>query len=96
MKGDMKSLLVAMFLGLMQQAATAQSPASSVVPALLTAAAPSSQTAEDLAAVRATISQLEQMKAVNNDILSKQKAALERLDEMQEAAEQTKAFSKRG
>jgi hypothetical protein len=96
MKGDMKSLLVAMFLGLMQQAATAQSPAPSVVSALSTAAAPSSQTAEDLAAVRATISQLEQMKAVNDDILSKQKAALERLDEMQEAAEQMKAFSKRG
>jgi len=36
------------------------------------------------------------MKAANEQILSKQKAVLERLDEMDQAADQLKAFAQRG
>jgi hypothetical protein len=36
------------------------------------------------------------MKAANDEILSKQKAALERLEEMQQAAGELKIFAARG
>jgi hypothetical protein len=39
---------------------------------------------------------LQQMKVANEDILKKQEATLQRLDEIQKAAEQLKVFSKRG
>ena len=39
---------------------------------------------------------LEQVKAANDEVLAKQKAALERLDELQEAADQLRIFAKRG
>ena len=39
---------------------------------------------------------LQQMKSTNEETLKKQKAVLEQLDELQKAAEQMKAFSKRG
>ena len=39
---------------------------------------------------------LQQMKSTNDESLKKQRALLEQLDELQKAAEQMKAFSKRG
>jgi hypothetical protein len=39
---------------------------------------------------------LEQIKAANDEVLAKQKAALERLDELQDAADQLRIFVKRG
>jgi len=39
---------------------------------------------------------LEQIKAANAETLAKQKAALEKLDELQDAADQLRIFSKRG
>lgn len=39
---------------------------------------------------------LQQMKSTNEETLKKQRAVLEQLDELQKAAEQMKAFSKRG
>ena len=39
---------------------------------------------------------LQQMKSTNEETLKKQGAVLEQLDELQKAAEQMKAFSKRG
>lgn len=39
---------------------------------------------------------LQQMKAANEEILKKQQDTLQRLDELQKAAEQLKVFSKRG
>jgi hypothetical protein len=50
----------------------------------------------DLHSAEGAIKLLEQIKAANSEILAKQKAALERLDELQEAAEQLKIFAKRG
>ena len=69
-------------------AATAATPASQ--PA---AHSPATATA---GSVDETIKLLEQMKAANQDILKRQQAALQQLEELQKAAEQLKIFSKRG
>lgn len=42
------------------------------------------------------VKMLQQMKAANEDLLKRQEATLQRLDEIQKAAEQLKIFSKRG
>jgi hypothetical protein len=42
------------------------------------------------------IKQLEQIKAANDEVLAKQKTALEKLDELQDAADQLRIFAKRG
>jgi hypothetical protein len=79
-------------------AARAQSPApiivqaASAVPA--TSTSPASVTA--VSSVPDAIKLLEQVKAANDEVLTKQKAALERLDELQEAADQLRIFAKRG
>jgi len=80
-------------------AARAQSPNPIVVQAALPVAATSAipaPTAQDADPVQAAIKLLEQMKATNAETLKKQEAALQQLDEMQQAAEQLKIFTKRG
>jgi hypothetical protein len=95
----MKILLIGLFLSLAAQVVEAQSPtpilvqAASTVPAASKLSMPAVQ---DSHSIEAAITLLEQMKAANGEILSKQKAALERLEEMQQAAEQLKAFVARG
>ena len=93
------SMLTAMSLAI----ASAQSPVPVVVPASTPAAVtnpgatvnrvPSTQDSE---AVQSAIKMLEQIKAANEDVLRKQEATLQQLDEIQKAAEQLKIFSKRG
>jgi hypothetical protein len=46
--------------------------------------------------VETAINVLEQMKAKNEETLKKQGAALQQLDELQQAADQVKIFGKRG
>jgi len=83
--------------------AKAQSPTPIIVqaanaPATATASTSSKATtaAADAQSILATIKLLEQIKAANDEVLAKQKAALERLNEMQEAADQLQIFAKRG
>jgi TolA-binding protein len=81
--------------------AKSQSPAPIIVqPANSTAvASTTSKTAtvqNDLQSIAAAIKLLEQLKSANDEILAKQKGALERLDELQEAADQLQIFAKRG
>ena len=77
----------------------AQTPAPIVVQAatatnsVAPAAPPAVQASEPDAA---TVTLLQQMKATNDDILKKQEATLQYLDELQKAADQLKVFSKRG
>ena len=95
----MKRLLIVICLALVTQATKAQSPepvtiqAASAAP---TATTPPAQVLQDSPAAGAAIKLLEQMKAANTEILLKQKATLERLDEAQQAAEQLKIFAARG
>ena len=80
-------------------AVKAQSPAPIVVQAASANPAASKMSAPAVAAVSSVpdaIKALEQVKAGNDEVLAKQKAALERLDELQEAADQLRIFAKRG
>jgi hypothetical protein len=67
-------------------------PAASAAPATtVTTSAPS-----EPSSLSGTIKLLQEMKATNAETLKKQEALLQQLDDLQKAAEQMKAFSKRG
>jgi len=94
-------LISLLFLGV----ASAQSPAPIIVQAAnatntaTTATSTSSKPAAsgtDAHSIPDAIKQLEQIKAANDEVLAKQKAALEKLDELQDAADQLRIFAKRG
>jgi CMP-N-acetylneuraminic acid synthetase len=94
-------LSIAAILAFASAAAHAQSPQPIVVQAVSQAAAtatprPAAPATQESPSIQAAIKTLEQIKAANQEILSKQKAALERLDEIQQAAEQLKILAKRG
>jgi hypothetical protein len=87
-----------LFMLLALTAAKAQSPAPIIVQAAspATAASTTSAAAPAVSSIPDAIKLLEQMKAANDEVLAKQKAALERLDELQQAADELRIFSKRG
>ena len=92
-------LIVTLPLAFSSVALRAQSPPPIVVQAATSApvTAPTPiPVARDLEANQATLRMLQQIKAANEDILKRQEATLQRLDEIQKAAEQLKVFSKRG
>jgi hypothetical protein len=77
----------------------AQSPTPIVVQAATTAAVTSTTAtppAGNVEADQAAIKLLQEMKAGNEEVLKKQEATLQRLDELQKAADQLKIFGKRG
>ncbi|HST31668.1 MAG TPA: hypothetical protein VLK27_12610 [Chthoniobacterales bacterium] len=80
---------------------SAQSSAPIIVQpanALAATTTPSRTTATvaDAQSISAAIQTLEKIKAANDEVLAKQKAALEKLDELKEAADQLQIFAKRG
>jgi len=80
-------------------AISAQSPTPIVVQAASAASATSTTSAPvtaDVHSISDAIKRLEQIKAANDGVVAKQKAALERLDELQDAADQLRIFAKRG
>ena len=79
----------------------AQSPTPIVVQAITLAPASTpvaarAPTAADPADIEVQARLLRQIKAANDELLKKQEATLQRLDDIQKAAEQLKVFSKRG
>lgn len=89
-----------LILALAFSAANAQSPTPIVVqaatanPVTSTSSIPVATT--DARSIQDAVALLEKIKAANDEVLAKQKAALERLDELQEAADQLRIFAKRG
>ena len=80
-------------------AAKAQSPSPIIVQAASPATAPATTSTSALQssdAVQAAIKMLQEMKTANEEMLKKQEATLQQLDEIQKAADQLKIFSKRG
>ena len=77
--------------------ATAQTPAPAVVvqpaPAAVAPVAPQNPVA---ASTTAALKALQDLKATNDELLKKQAATLQQLDELQKAVEQLKVYSKRG
>jgi len=89
--------LVAMALACLS--ALAQSPAPIVVQALAPGTAVTTAPAPIVASAATTelaLKTLLEMKAANEEILRKQAATLQRLEEMEKAAEQIKIYTKRG
>ncbi|MEP6809337.1 MAG: hypothetical protein ABI992_03775 [Chthoniobacterales bacterium] len=103
----MKIILLALISFLALNLASAQTPAPIVVtamPAAATASAPgnsaaalaTAQLAESTATLTIALRSLEAVKAANEELLKKQAATLQQLDELQKAADQLKIYSKRG
>jgi hypothetical protein len=77
---------------------SAQSPLPIVVPAATPATTEQSQvsTAVATTAMQTTLKVLQAMKAANDEILKQQAATLQKLDEMEKAAQEMRIYSKRG
>jgi hypothetical protein len=77
-------------------------PAQSPMPVIVPAATPAVTLAQAPAApensvsLQAALKLLQEMKAANEEMLRKQAATLELLDELEKAADQIKVFTKRG
>lgn len=77
----------------------AQTPAPVVVqpaPAPSPVSAPAAVPAAGEASTQAALKSLGELKAANDEILKKQAATLQQLDELAKAAEQIKIYTKRG
>ena len=71
-------------------------PAASPAPVTTTTTATVTASPSDSTSLASVIKLLQEMKATNAETLKKQEAVLQQLDELQKAAEQMKAFGKRG
>jgi uncharacterized membrane protein len=92
-----RTLLIFSFVAIAFGALRAQSPMVVVQAATPAPATTVTATPPPPPDSNATLIQLlQQMKSTNEETLKKQRALLEQLDELQKAAEQMKAFSKRG
>ena len=86
------TLAVLLFGSALAQTPVIVQPANQTVPAQTTKA----QAAPDDAEVLAAIKSLEEMKAANDEMLKKQQATLDALDQLQKDADQLRIFAKRG
>lgn len=77
---------------------TAQSPTPIVVQAMTPATANQSPVTAAVTTVstQTTLKVLQAVKAANDEILTQQKATLEKLDEMEKAANEIRIYTKRG
>jgi hypothetical protein len=95
----MRAFILSIFaLALFISVSSAQSPMPVVVPAMTPATTTQTPVA---AAVTTTSTQtalkaLQAMKAANDEILKQQAATLEKLDEMEKAAQEIRIYTKRG
>ena len=71
-------------------------PANAPVAAKSTTSTSSAAIAAEVQSTAAAIKLLEQLKSANDEVLAKQKAALEKLDQLKEESDQLQIFAKRG
>jgi hypothetical protein len=75
----------------------AQTPMPIIVPAMTPAAAQSpAAVAVTTAATQTTLKALQAIKAANEEILKQQSATLQKLDDIEKAANEIRVYSKRG
>jgi hypothetical protein len=92
----------ALFLSLIMAAlviftAAAQTPMPIIVPAMTPATAQSPVTAAvTTTSTQTTLKALQALKAANDEILKQQAATLEKLDEVEKAANEIRIYTKRG
>lgn len=97
----LKSSLVAVLLALGGYLVSAQTPAPIVVQAATTSPGNTTSTAPAHAVTQSPSLQeatklLEELKANNADLVKKQQDVLQKLDDLQQAAEQMRIYAKRG
>jgi hypothetical protein len=94
----MRTLIpAAVAFALLLSTGVAQTPIPVVVPAMTPATAQSPVTAAvTTASTQTTLKALQAIKAANEEILKQQTATLQKLDEMEKAAQELRIFSKRG
>jgi hypothetical protein len=98
MKTFMKIFPVLIACGIISASAQSPNPPMVVVQAANTTpaqAAPPVVVTQDPNGLRTAVQSLEQMKAANADVLKKQEAALQQLEDIQKAADQLRIFSHR-
>ena len=95
---SLKILFLLLAFAIAFSATKAQSPTPIVVQAAALPVTSTSSSAQGVvvSSIPDAIKLLEKIKADNDEVLAKQKAALEKLDELQDAADQLRIFSKRG
>jgi hypothetical protein len=96
MNSKLFSALCAAIAALMLNTVYAQSPTPIVARIGTQTVAVSATAVKNGDSTQALMKSLHEMKAANEQILKKQQATLETLDELQKAADQIKIFSKRG
>ena len=83
------AILIGAVIGVAQTLEPAPVPMQAATPALVPDAKQQAEMAEN-------IKELQELKALNDEILKQQQATLDTLDELQRDAEQLRIFSKRG
>ena len=95
----MRALLILTLLATVSIASMseAQSPNPIVVPAITPATAPASPAAAESAAgsTQTTLKALQALKAANEEILKQQAVTLQKLDEIEKAANEIRIYNKR-
>ena len=92
----MRSLILSL-IAVVGSIASAQTPMPIVVPAMTPSTAQSAAAAAvTTASAQTTLKALQAMKAANEEILKQQIATLEKLDEIEKAANEIRIYTKRG
>lgn len=93
----MRTLIFSLAAALFVWTANAQTPMTVVVPAMTPAASKSPVAAAvTTASTETTLKALQAIKAANDEILKQQTATLQKLDEVEKAANELRIYSKRG
>jgi hypothetical protein len=95
----MRTFLLSLFAGaIVVSSAAAQTPTPIIVQAVTPAPTNQSPVTAGVTtpATQTTLKVLQAIKAANDEILAQQKATLEKLDEMEKAANEIRIYSKRG
>jgi hypothetical protein len=90
-----KLLITAVLICLLRLSAAEQAPII-VQPANTAAPQPTAAPAPNAPDLSAALKSLQEMKAANDELLKKQEAVLQILDQLQEQADQLRIFAKRG
>ena len=94
----MRALILSLVsVGILASTSNGQTPMPIVVPAMTPASAQTpAAAAVTTAATQTTLKTLQAIKAANDEILKQQTATLQKLDEIEKAANEIRVYSKRG
>jgi hypothetical protein len=94
----MRTYFIIFAAAVLVSVASAQSPIPIIVPAMTpaTTATGSATPAVTAVSIQTTLKALQEIKAANTEILKQQEATLQKLDELEKAAQEIRIYTKRG